>query len=1103
MSRGLCPRVNCCGLLWTVLVVIFGTHLCHVDAYSCHEVRTAFQLRSVGPVHRVPETPGVDVDLLLCKHQGLSCCTRKMEESYLIAVKRETLHNIKSYSYELEHLFSGHGDAFQDMFQYLLSFSQGHLSSLLEGTYPSLSRHALRHVNQLFSSLSRHLLHQFFNNLFPLVYTQLINPGMDKEHVWREMGDCLRMIRQDVNPFGPHPAIMAQELAGALGAGKHLGLALAEGLECVKALVRMVYCSHCRGLTLIKPCDGFCLNVMRGCLASVSELDQPWRRYTTLLEQLTHAMANQHSMELALLGMRTHVSEALLYAQLHGPVITPTVDKVCGLSARERTGSKPTQSEVATSNINLSTASPSASQPLSEQWLGKLAHLRSSLPLKPSKNNKHDLRTLSREFLVYVRRYRQFFAALPELLCERENVIGDSTCWSGDDVVESYTSRVVGNGLPAQRQNPEVKVRTPDPGLAEVKERLERFCQETHERFPNLGQVEVWDEQASGEEEGSTDCDDEDGCQASGEGPERTSHPDILREGKSLGNQPGGDRLGSSGIASLQTGHSSFSSSSRNSSNSSSVSSHVTEPVGTSALVVAVLGEKGTSKARSCSDIRQFYNGKGFTLEGVPQSEISGEHLRICPQGYTCCTSDMEDNLATLSRREMEGLLKEAGRGLHTSLAGQYKAFDGYFLELLNQSSSSLHETMVATWGQLYSQNTPLFSDLYTDLRHYYRGSNINLEEVLNEFWARLLERVFFYSNRQYNIGEDYLECVSKQIDTLRPFGDTPREMKLKVTRTFVASRSFAQGLMTSGEVVRKVSQVQLSQECMRAMMKMTYCPHCRGDLNTEWRHLADTLIQVANRFEGPTGIDVVILTLPFRISEAMFTMMDNIESINGKLYQKCGDLRTGGGSSSSGAEEEVKRARITVEDSLGPSSSTLSNLVSDVIVRLRNMQPYWVSLPSVLCSDRIATGTGAEDKCWNGMSRARYLPEVMGDGLASQINNPEVEIDITKPDMVIRQQIMQLKIMTHRLKNALNGNDVDFQDTSDDGSGSGSGMCADELCSRGPRRDTPISNQPKYYPNPPEDGRAVKASAHCNTPHLPSLLLLILTLLTMLLLRR
>ncbi|XP_076600891.1 glypican-1b [Chaetodon auriga] len=534
-------------------------------------------------------------------------------------------------------------------------------------------------------------------------------------------------------------------------------------------------------------------------------------------------------------------------------------------------------------------------------------------------------------------------------------------------------------------------------------------------------------------------------------------------------------------------------------------------------LTAPAYGDKGTSKARSCSDIRVFYSGKGFSLDVVPQSEISGEHLRICPQGYTCCTSGMEDNLATLSRREMEGLLKDAGRSLQTSLTGQYKAFDGYFLELLNRSAISLQETFTQTWGSLYSQNSQVFSDLYTDLRHYYRGSNVNLEEVLNEFWARLLEKLFYQTNKQYFIGEDYLECVSKQIDTLRPFGETPRTMKMMVTRTFVAARSFVQGLVVSGEVVRKVSQVQLSQECMRAMMRMTYCPHCRGmasarpcanycsnvmkgclanqaDLNTEWRHLAETMMQVADRFDGPSGVDSVVLSLPYRISEAMLTMMDNIETINSKLFQACGNLREGG-TSSTGLDESMKRGKVIVEDKLGSSSSRMDKLVSDVTMRLRELQPYWVSLPSILCSDRVATGTGAEDKCWNGMSRARYLPEVMGDGLASQINNPEVEIDITKPDMTIRQQIMQLKIMTHRLKNALNGQDVDFQDTSDDVSGSGSGMCADDMCSRGPRLVVPVTDQPILYAYPPEN-KKVKASANQNLPCISIYLLSLLVLL-------
>ncbi|XP_056149884.1 LOW QUALITY PROTEIN: glypican-5-like [Lampris incognitus] len=547
MSRGICPRVNSSGFGWIVLTCLFWVNVLDVGAYSCHEVRTAFQLRQIGPLHRVPETPGTDVDLLVCKHQGPSCCTRKMEESYQFAVKRETLQNIRSYSFELKYLISSHADAFQDTFQFLLSFSQGHLSSLLESTYSPLSRRALPHVNQLFSSLSLHLrganvsveaaVHRFFDSLFPLVYTRLVNPGMEGGVAdGGERSDCLRMTRQDINPFGTHPATMAQELAGALGAGRLLGLALEEGQEvmnatehfglsreCVKGLVKMVYCSHCRGLTLIKPCVGYCLNVLRGCLASVSELDQPWRKYTSLLARLTHAVAGDHSLELALLAVRGHVNEALLYAQLHGPLITATVDKVCGLSTGEPTSIQPTSPEVTTSSMTSPTLPPSAPSP--QQLLGQLAHLRSSFPLKPSKNDKHNsLRKIARDFLMYLQRYKSFFAALPEMLCEGENVVDDSTCWSGDDVVESYTGRVVGNGLQAQRQNPEVKVRSPNPTLTEIKERLERFIQETQEGFPGLGQSGAWDDLGSGEtEEGSTtDCDDEDGCQASGDGKDKT-----------------------------------------------------------------------------------------------------------------------------------------------------------------------------------------------------------------------------------------------------------------------------------------------------------------------------------------------------------------------------------------------------------------------------------------------------------------------------------------------------------------------------------------------------------------------------------------------------
>ena len=42
------------------------------------------------------------------------------------------------------------------------------------------------------------------------------------------------------------------------------------------------------------------------------------------------------------------------------------------------------------------------------------------------------------------------------------------------------------------------------------------------------------------------------------------------------------------------------------------------------ALTALGNGEDAITKARSCSDIRKFYTGKGYGLDEVPLSEISG-----------------------------------------------------------------------------------------------------------------------------------------------------------------------------------------------------------------------------------------------------------------------------------------------------------------------------------------------------------------------------------------------------------------------------------------------------------------------------------------------
>lgn len=82
-------------------------------ADSCHEVKTAYVMRQIGPVELVPDRPGTDESLRVCVQPGPSCCTGKMEDSYMAAVRGETQQKMRSYSFELKYLIAGHAKAYR------------------------------------------------------------------------------------------------------------------------------------------------------------------------------------------------------------------------------------------------------------------------------------------------------------------------------------------------------------------------------------------------------------------------------------------------------------------------------------------------------------------------------------------------------------------------------------------------------------------------------------------------------------------------------------------------------------------------------------------------------------------------------------------------------------------------------------------------------------------------------------------------------------------------------------------------------------------------------------------------------------------------------
>lgn len=191
-------------------------------------------------------------------------------------------------------------------------------------------------------------VNKFFTDLFPLVYHHI---GSLTKDFSVEYKHCLKQHITDIQPFGDKPRQISQSLSKSLEATRLLLQAFDIGVEvlnatgsliaeengknnaqCHDALLKMNYCPKCLGFKMrAKPCTGYCLNVMRGCLTKyVAELDSPWNGYVEGIEHLVTAM-KQHNNEAGvnagavIKDLDTRISEAIMHAMEKGTEIDSRV----------------------------------------------------------------------------------------------------------------------------------------------------------------------------------------------------------------------------------------------------------------------------------------------------------------------------------------------------------------------------------------------------------------------------------------------------------------------------------------------------------------------------------------------------------------------------------------------------------------------------------------------------------------------------------------------------------------------------------------------------------------------------------------------------------
>ncbi|XP_055925582.1 glypican-6-like [Argiope bruennichi] len=495
-----------------------------------------------------------------------------------------------------------------------------------------------------------------------------------------------------------------------------------------------------------------------------------------------------------------------------------------------------------------------------------------------------------------------------------------------------------------------------------------------------------------------------------------------------------------------------------------------------SGVLSTVSSHPKSSKEITCTDVRYAYTSKGFSNSDVPFHAISGEQLRICDRGLTCCTTDMEHKLSTHSRAEFDRLLRDTIGQVRATFAAQAQRFDEYFKELLRTSKKDFHEMFLRTYGMLYDRNSFIFKDMFDDLEKYYLTGGVDLTAALDNFFDRLYRKMFQVLNSQYTFNEMYMNCISQKMEELKPFGDVPKKLTVEVKRSFVATRTFVQALAIGRDVVKFVQEVGPTPECSRALMKMTYCPHCNGlpdlrpcsnyclnvmrgclayhaELHQEWNNYINAMMMLASRLESSFNIESVVDPIDIKISDAIMNFQENGQVVSQELFKHCGKPRLG----KRDARHELNFETLKFghrENAVRPTTAagtSIDRLVQGIRKKIKKTKNFWIQLSKLMCSNPQVAGQSKSlpvDDCWNGLDKAKYIADLMGEGLQNQTRNPEVHFDVSRQNSVINQQILTLKLITTKLTHAYNGLDVEWQDSDwsdSSGSGSGSGFGEDE----------------------------------------------------------
>uniref|UniRef100_A0A182PH53 Glypican n=1 Tax=Anopheles epiroticus TaxID=199890 RepID=A0A182PH53_9DIPT len=239
-------------------------------------------------------------------------------------------------------------------FEELLGQSKHEFHAMFKRTYGTIYEQNSYVFADLFAELERYYAHgkvdlsetmdHFFNILFQKMFTVLnAQYTFDNKYL-----GCVSEHMKELKPFGDVPDKLsvqikrsfvatrtyAQALASAAEAARNM-INVRLSAECTAALTRMSTCNVCAGQTK-KPCESYCVNVMKGCFPSYEEVGTEWDTFVAKMERISERLLGPFNIVMVVQPIDIKISEAIMNFQENGKDISDRIFQGCGQPALGR-----------------------------------------------------------------------------------------------------------------------------------------------------------------------------------------------------------------------------------------------------------------------------------------------------------------------------------------------------------------------------------------------------------------------------------------------------------------------------------------------------------------------------------------------------------------------------------------------------------------------------------------------------------------------------------------------------------------------------------------------------------------------------------------------